>query len=284
MLELAAQRLLQQMYDALIAPALRLLADAGLADAVQNLVIVPHGLLHQVPFQALHDGRSYLVERFAISYAPSAGVFDLCRQRTLRRGGAALAVAASDAQIPAAVGEAQLVAKRLRGQSADVRLLLEEKATLAAVADLATGCNCLHIACHGLFRGDNPLFSALKLHDGWLTAAQAAQLDLGGALVALSACESGRSQVEGGDEILGLVYGFLSAGAATLLVSQWLVQDEVTAQLMERWYEQLAVATDLAAALRTAQLAIMAEHPHPYYWAPFVLIGQRAAEFSQQED
>jgi CHAT domain-containing protein len=94
-------------------------------------------------------------------------------------------------------------------------------------------------------------------------------------LVTLSACESGRSQVLSG-ETIGLVYAFLSAGAAALLVSKWAVQDEVTARFMDRWYAALSGASDLAQALRAAQLMIMKEHPHPFYWAPFVLIGQRS--------
>jgi CHAT domain-containing protein len=124
-----------------------------------------------------------------------------------------------------------------------------------------------------LFRVDNPLFSALKLHDQWLLAADIMQWQLSGALVTLSACESGRSQVLAGDEVIGLTRAVLGAGAATLVVSLWLVQDETTAALMSMWYEQ-ARQIGRAAALRNAQLELKAKYPHPYYWAPFVLVGQ----------
>jgi CHAT domain-containing protein len=93
-------------------------------------------------------------------------------------------------------------------------------------------------------------------------------------MVTLSACESGRSRVMVGDEILGLIRAFLGAGAATLIVSQWLVQDEATAFLMTHLYEEMQRRPDKAAALRAAQLATKARYPHPYYWAPFLLIGQ----------
>jgi CHAT domain-containing protein len=119
------------------------------------------------------------------------------------------------------------------------------------------------------------MFSALKLHDGWLTAADVMSLDLPGALVALSACESGRSEVIGGDEILGLTRAFLGTGAATLVVSLWVVQDETTAELMGTWYDRLRVGDGPAEALRAAQLEIKDRHDHPYYWAPFVLVGKR---------
>jgi CHAT domain-containing protein len=139
----------------------------------------------------------------------------------------------------------------------------------------APGCDVLHLACHGLFRADNPMFSSLKLQDGWLTAADALGLSLPGALVTLSACESGRSGVIGGDEVLGLTRAFLGAGAATLVVSLWLAQDTTTAALMEHWYERMGEGVGRAAALRAAQLETMRRHPHPFYWAPFVLIGRR---------
>ena len=144
------------------------------------------------------------------------------------------------------------------------------------------------MACHGLFRSDNPHFSALKLVDGWLTTTDVAQLSLAGTFVALSACESGRSEVLGGDEIIGLIRAFLGAGAAGLAVSQWLVEDETTAELMTTLYERynsyadtsteasMGVDSELnySASMRDAQLALKARHPHPYYWAPFIYVGR----------
>jgi CHAT domain-containing protein len=120
------------------------------------------------------------------------------------------------------------------------------------------------------------MFSALKLHDGWLTAGEVIKLKLPGAFVTLSACESGRSQVVGGDEPLGLPYAFLGAGAVGLLVSLWLVEDETAATLMPRFYQQLAQGASYPGALRRAQIALKANQPHPYYWAPYVLIGQHS--------
>ena len=73
---------------------------------------------------------------------------------------------------------------------------------------------------------------------GWRPATS--WLDLAGALVTLSACESGRNEVYAGDELMGLTRAFLGAGATTLVASLWLVQDETTAELMENWYEHLS--------------------------------------------
>ena len=98
----------------------------------------------------------------------------------------------------------------------------------------------LHLACHGQFRPDNPLFSSLRLGDGWLTVRDAYTLDVGASLVTLSACETGVSAVAPGDELIGLVRGFFSAGAPSLLLSLWTVDDEATAELMKDFYTTLA--------------------------------------------
>jgi CHAT domain-containing protein len=99
-------------------------------------------------------------------------------------------------------------------------------------------------------------------------------LDLRGALVTLSACETGRGVVAAGDELIGLSRGFLYAGVATLVQSLWRVEDASTAHLMERFYQALCAGRPKGAALRAAQLALLARYPdHPYCWAPFQLIG-----------
>jgi CHAT domain-containing protein/tetratricopeptide (TPR) repeat protein len=276
-LELSTRQLLAALYEELVGPLEPLLEEAvaGLpegANSVPKLAVVPHGPLHQVPFHALFDGRRYLIERFELSYAPSATVYALCQRRETNDHERAAVFGVEDPLIPAASAEARAVAQRL-GPEPKVRL--GQDATIESLRDEASTCSILHLACHGLFRSDNPMFSSLKLHDGWLLAADAMSLELPGALVTLSACESGRSEVIGGDEILGLGRAFLGAGAATLVVSLWLVHDETTAELMAEWYERLRNGQGRAAALRDAQLDLKERHPHPYYWAPFVLIGKR---------
>ncbi|MGF1471228.1 MAG: CHAT domain-containing protein [Rubrobacteraceae bacterium] len=277
LLEKSAQRVLGALYDELAAPLEELIGEDSLSSepyTLANLTVVPHGLLHQVPFHALFDGERHLLERFEISYAPSATVYAICQERTsqdLSNPGKSLVMGVEDPTIPNATGEAHTVAEHLTG--AEVRV--GSQATVTALYEEASGCDILHLACHGLFRNDNPMFSSLKLDDGWAMAADALKLDLDGALVTLSACESGKSEVIGGDEILGLTRAFLGAGAATLAVSLWLVQDETTAELMDAWYRRLRGGVGRSSALREAQLEIKDRYPHPYYWAPFVLIGSR---------
>ena len=168
-----------------------------------------------------------------------------------------------------------MVAQQLADGGIETETLTDEGATLDALNALAPNCDILHLACHGLFRADNPMFSAVKLQDGWLTAADVMQLNLKDMMVTLSACESGRGTVLQGDEVVGLPRAFLGAGASSVVVSLWLVQDETTQTLMTHWYRQLLERMSRAAALRTAQQALREMFPHPYYWAPFILIGQR---------
>jgi tetratricopeptide (TPR) repeat protein len=276
LLEQLTQQVLASLYGELVGPLEQYLSEASSPaseepGAARKLAIVPHGPLHRVPFHALFDGELYLLERFEISYAPSTRVYSLCQGRVSRGMDSALALSVADPLIPAVTQEAQSVARHF--PTAEV--LSGRRATVAALHAKASGCGVLHLACHGLFRPENPMFSSLKLHDGWLTAADVLRLDLEGALVTLSTCESGRSEVIGGDEILGLTRAFLGAGAATLVASLWLVQDDTTARLMGSWYEHLHEGVGRAAALRAAQLELREKYPHPYYWAPFVLIGQR---------
>ena len=147
-------------------------------------------------------------------------------------------------------------------------------------------CRVIHLATHGDFRADNPLFSGLLMGDGWLTTLDIFNLRLQASLVTLSGCQTGRTVVGGGDELAGLMRAFLSGGAASLVLSLWAVEDQATAQLMEHFYRQLTTGATKGAALRAAQLhfiqrsgADQAAHPahamlaHPYYWAPFFLVG-----------
>jgi CHAT domain-containing protein len=143
--------------------------------------------------------------------------------------------------------------------------LLGEAATLAALRRHAPEAGILHLACHGQFRADSPLFSSLRLADGWLTVRDAYELDLSCDLVVLSACETGVSAIAPGDELIGLARGFFAAGAPSIVVSLWTVDDATTAELMGTFYTRLRAGDRPAAALRHAQRALMERHPHPLF-------------------
>ena len=184
-----------------------------------------------------------------------------------------------DGRLPAALEEAQTIHEILAAAASktgiEPRLLLSEDATDASLRHHAPDCGVLHLATHGVFRQDNPLFSALRLADNWLTLADVERLALPQApLVTLSACETGLGDLRGSD-IFGLSQAFLQAGAASLVVSLWPVPDEATRQLMIHFYRNLVAGKSKAAALRSAQLTLRSDpvHGHPLHWAGFVLIG-----------
>lgn len=255
-----AQEILHALHQLLIAPV------RGLADVGDRVVIVPHRRLCQVPFHALYDGSHHLTERWAITVAPSLGT-GRATTGPADFGRGALVLAVPDAHTPSAGTEARILSDIVP----DVRTLIGAAATSDALARALPGPGIVHIACHGLYRAGNPLFSALRLSDRWVTSADILDLDFGGALVTLSACETGRHHTDTAEPV-GLAWALLAAGAAGAVVSQWVVHDDVTATLMSDFYRRLTAGDDPANALRRAQLGTAAEHPHPFYWAPFTYV------------
>jgi len=236
----------------------------------RRLIVVPHRALHYVPFHALYDGAAYLIEQREIGYAPSASVLRYCQARPQESLKHAVLLGFADEQTPRVRDEVAALAPLFSSAT----VLVDDQATVAALRAHAAAADVLHLACHGQFRPDNPLFSSLRLADGWLTVRDAYALDLKCGLVALSACETGVNAVAPGDELIGLARGFFSAGASSLLVSLWTVDDETTATLMRSFYMHLRAGNRPAAALRHAQRELLGSHPHPFFWSPFVLLGR----------
>ena len=258
-----ARRHLAALYEMLLRPLENFLG-------ARRLVVVPHRALHYVPFHALHDGEAHVVERREVSYAPSAGVLLRCLEKPARAIESALLLGVADERVTHVRDEIKALVPLFPRATA----LLDGEATIAALRAGAPRADLLHLACHGQFRPDSPLFSSLRLGDGWLTARDAYTLDLSAGLVTLSACETGVSAVAPGDELIGLVRGFFYAGAPSLLLSLWTVDDEATAELMADFYKHLIAGARPAAALRAAQLRQMRARPHPFFWSPFVLTGR----------
>lgn len=263
-----AQAILGRLYGLLLEPAANPIAR------YPRLIIVPHGPLHYLPFHALHDGRAYLLQSHEISYLPGASLLRFGRQGETAGEGLLALGHSLDGRLPYTVAEAEAIAGGWNG-----RALVEEAATLANFHEAAARRRVLHLATHGDFRPDNPLFSGLALADGWLTTLDIFNLRLQASLVTLSACQTGRSVVGGGDELMGLMRAFLAAGAASLVSTLWAVEDETTAALMQRFYGCLAQGARKGDGLRQAQCRFLEEgatagrYRHPYFWAPFFLVG-----------
>lgn len=255
-----AQAILRKLYGQLLAPIQEKLGG------FRQLLIVPHGPLHYLPFQALFNGRSYLIEHHEISYLPASTVLHYCQPAETAVSGMLAVGYSENGRLPHIAEELSAINHLWPSHT-----LLDEQADLATLKREMTGHQIIHLAAHGEFRPDNPLFSGLSLADGWLTTLDIFNLRLQASLVTLSACQTGRSVVGGGDELLGLMRAFLAAGAASLVASFWEVEDESTAELMRLFYKQLACGKTKTAALRQAQLNGLDRHP--YFWAPFFLVG-----------
>jgi tetratricopeptide (TPR) repeat protein len=257
----AAQRL-QQLHRLIWAPL------APQLGRCHRLLVAPHGPLAAVPFAALHDGQHGLGERHEIALVASARMALHGLDRPACPPRAVLALGESS-RLAWAADEAGRVAAHY--PEGIVRVGAE--ASLASLQTAAPGADVIHLACHGLFRSDNPMFSALHLADGALTVEQAEGLRLKPATVVLSACETGLAGLNAADEGFGLVRAFLVAGAARVVASLWPVDDAVTAIFMARFHAALSGGHTPARALQAAQQAVAAQHPHPFHWAAFALHG-----------
>jgi CHAT domain-containing protein len=278
-LESHARVLLQRLHALLIQPVDDLVSDC------RRLVIVPQGVLHGIPFTALHDGAQFLVERREVVLAPSASAISFCRQprtRSTECGGSQYLVIAHGGAglLPGALAEGETVARLFEGKR-----LFEAEATVANVRQHVRRAEVVHVAAHGHARPDAPLFSHLRLADGQLTALDCLDLELDCELVTLSACETGHAVVAAGDEPIGLTRSLLYAGARSVIQSLWRVDDEATRRLMSDMYARLRAGAGRAEALRAAQRAFLSStnadsagprRAHPAFWASFSLVGDWA--------
>ena len=261
----ATQSHLEALYAELIAPLRQHLQ-------AKHLIFVPHGPLHFLPFHALKNGDTYLCDTHTISYAPSATVFALCQEKPPSEMTTSLVMGIPDERAPQILDEVQSVAAIL--PNSDLRL--GDQATTEVLKTRGSQSALLHIATHGTYRQDNPMFSGIRLGDGYLNLYDLYQMRLSARHVTLSGCATGMNFVAAGDELLGLQRGLFCAGASSLLLSLWDVHDRSTAELMQSFYKGYMETGNMALSLQSAMKQLRQKNPHPYFWAPFVLVGQLA--------
>lgn len=254
---------LKALYEELIAPIRGLLTS-------RHVVFAPHGLLHYVPFHALYDGSSYVIDEFTVSYAPSASVYALCQGKQGNKTGPALLLGVPDAQAPFIRDEVEALA----GMLPDSKMFMNTEAAEDKLRTYGSHSRIIHIASHGYFRQDNPMFSSIRLGQSLLSLYDLYHLQLPAELIVLSGCATGMNVVTPGDELIGLVRGLLQAGAQNLMLSLWDVHDASTKEFMLEFYARLQQGYPYAAALQSAMLELRQRYSHPYHWAPFTLMGK----------
>ncbi len=267
----------EKIYDWLIRPA-----EADLnQNQTQNLVFVLDGFLRSLPMAALYDGQQYLIEKYSVALSPGLQLFAEGLERKRLK---ALTVGLTEARqgFTALPGVAQELAEI--SAMVDSKVLLNEDFTRDRFQSQvnAKPFPIVHLATHGQF-SSNPEETFLLTWDDRINIKDFAELfenRLQGSLnpvelLVLSACQTAAGDRQA---TLGLAGFALRSGARSTLATLWSVSDQSTADLMSEFYLQLT-QTNLnltkAEALRRAQLSLLKnpEYNHPYFWAPFVLVG-----------
>jgi CHAT domain-containing protein/tetratricopeptide (TPR) repeat protein len=303
------RRALRSLDGLLIEPIRRLLPAAS----GTLLTIIPHGPLFRLSFAALVDARGrYLLERYAVHYAPAGVVLRLTERYVHPPAGspwnyllvgdpASLPTLPNGKPLPRLPGTRSEVMRvaSLMGRSR-ATLLLGTSATETEVQRLAGDRRVIHFATHGVLRSDDPLESFLALDtgpigassrtDGRLTVREIYRLRLSADLVVLSACRTGLGKVSG-DGVAGLARAFVYAGTPSIVATLWDVADEPAARFIPQFYRAIERGTDKARALRDAQLQLLRDlragrvtistdtmtlalREHPVLWASFTLVGE----------
>lgn len=248
----------------------------------ERLIIIPHGVLHAVPFAALQNSRKrrYLLEDHIVSYAPSVQSLAYLQWKKSISRGEALVMGNPTSYLPSLPG-AEREAKAVAGLLGTAPLLgaaASEKNVRQRIGSVGL----MHLASHGVFVPENSFFSRLGLaanesFDGNLEVHEILdELDLGeSTMVVLSGCQTALGELTKGDEVVGLSRAFLYAGSPVVVSTLWSVEDESSAHLMEAFYRGLLAGDSVAVALRRAQMGFLAqpELRDPYYWAAFVAQG-----------
>jgi CHAT domain-containing protein len=302
-----------QLYTILLDPVLRSFHQS-------RLIVSPDGILYSLPFEALRDGNAFIVRSKIVSYAPSASVLWRLRTEPIvasRRS--LLAIGAVDYKmvraLPESVERGSMTAVIVRGLAelsgsrledlpasrdevltiaqiagADTELLLGRNATESAFKNQALAdYRVIHLATHAAADPQYPDRAALVLgiapntsDDGLLQVREIMRLSLNAELVTLSACDTNVGTAEGEAGVVSLEQSFLIAGARAVIASLWNVEDNSTTVLMKAFYTHLAQHEDKALALAHAKRDMLERYrdASPYYWAPFVMVGEGAQPVS----
>ncbi len=297
--EAALRASARTLYTMLVEPAAARLKKA------QTAIIVPDGVLFELPFEALLtadpvEGASwsdqpYLARQVATLYAPSATVYHAIKSREGKRKYALDLFAAGNPDFaaldarggtplaPLPYADEEVAAIGAGVKDSKKRIVTGAEASEALVKrELSDGSpRVVHLATHGLVDPAEPIRSSVALspggnEDGYFHTLEIIGTPTTSALVVMSACESARGKVSRGEGVIGLNRAFLAAGAGSVVASLWAVSDESTAELMKAFYaKMLGKKQPASRALNEARLALIkgGKFSHPFYWSPFVVTG-----------
>lgn len=284
------------LYDLLLAPWLDEYAKPG-----GSLIIVPSGVLHFIGFEAIPmaDAAPTLGDVFTTGYVPSAGsLVELRTRPTVVGKPAILALGGAEyggdpgVDRGSAIGNLRNLGDLPHSRDEVVRVaalfpsprstvLLGSEATESAFKNAVGGQSVVHLATHGWIHPNEPGSSALIMgagggEDGLLQFREILRLPLAADLVTLSACQSALGEVVTGEGMVGLARAFFYAGTDSVVATLWNVDDAASAEFMGLFYSALREGLTKAKALRRARVELRADprYRHPYYWAPYVVLGR----------
>ena len=251
----------------------------------------------------------FLIEEYDIFYAPSASILKFVLEKRKEVSGKVLAFGNPELEDESLnLPHAEEEVESIKESYPETSIYVKDKATEEKAKQLSGNYDIIHFASHGELNPQSPLFSCIKMakekdEDGRLEVHEIFNLDLENAsLVTLSACETGLGKLSKGDELIGLTRGFVYAGTPSIVASLWEVNDKSTSDLMSLFYKNLKTHSKVE-ALRMAQLEMIngevgrgivrgvggittsnegEDNPqtsrtvngsHPYFWAPFILLG-----------
>lgn len=244
---LGAARHAARRLDGMLFAPLRRIGD-------RELVIVPTGPLHAMPWSVLPSmaGRP-------VTVAPSALLWQRSSARPLpAKPGPVVLVAGPGLE------EAGHEVKMIAGHYPEAKLLVGAEATVGAVKRAMSGASLLHLAAHGTFRTDNPLFSSIHLHDGPLNVYDLEEVTHVPDGIVLACCDSGLAAVHPGDELMGLTSSLLALGTRTLIACMLPVPDGPARELMCALHDRLAAGESPAVALALAKEGLEKDDGHLY--------------------
>jgi CHAT domain-containing protein/predicted negative regulator of RcsB-dependent stress response len=294
-----------QLYDLLLKPVQQQLAGKN------ALIIVPDGPLWNLPFQALERSNHYIVEKYAIAYAPSLTVLrEMMHLRQKKQEQVSPEASTLLAMADPVLGTESLAHATIAYRGEKLGPLPEARQEVQALKRLYSGSHnevytgaearedffkseagkfrILHLATHGILDNASPMYSNVLLspgdtgkEDGLLEAREIMDLDLHADLAVLSACETARGRISAGEGVIGLSWAFFVAGTSTTVVSQWKVESTSTTELMLAFHrarkanEQGTSPFGTARALQSAELKLLhnPKFSDPVYWAGFIVVG-----------
>ena len=287
-LYLKAQRVFRSTSQDLFAT----LFPKGVSKKYKQLIIIPDGRTSVIPFETLlqskKDTASYLLRDYVISYHLSGTLYTQTKAQSQQGGISLFAPVSFGAKRLSTLNgtktEVEQISALFKGDDQNCAMhLFDSASTQNLKSPLTAKSEIIHLATHGVVDERNPSKSRIYLsenddNDGILYASDLYNLNIQSNLVVLSACQTGLGKVSKGEGLIGLSRALIYAGTSNTIVSLWSVADLSTAQLMTDFYNGLIETKEqnYAVALRNAKLKMMAskEYADPFYWAPFVLIGE----------